>query len=243
MSLVPVSTNLPQLADPVAAALEDVSFDLYRDVHKGLRAELLGLPVLIGQADPHDQATVDVVAGRLHAFLDLLDDHAEHEEQHLGQLIARLDPTLSSRVEDEHRTVERTMDALRALADRATSSATATRRMALHRLYLTSASFASEYLAHLSTEEVEIMPLLGATVPVDELLAVNDAIVQSVAPGQMDHYLELMVPAQNPLDRTEMYIGIREGAPAEVFDHLFEVARGVLDVEASTRLHRELGGT
>lgn len=240
MSLATTNPNLPTLADPVTAALESIEFDLYRDVHKGLRAELFALPVQIGRTDPEDPDAVATVTTRLRDFLDLLDDHAEHEEEHLGPLIARSDPSLTSRVEDEHRHVERTMDVLRRIGDDLPAADPVRGRVQLHRLYLASASFASEYLAHLSTEEVEIMPLLATTTPVDELLAVNGAIVGSILPDQMDRYLRLIVPAQNPLDLAEMYAGMRAGAPPDVFDHLLEVAEGSLGRPATDRLHRDL---
>lgn len=240
MSLVATSPNLPTLVDPVTAALEAIEFDLYRDVHKGLRAELLALPVQIGRTDPEDPDAVIAVTARLHDFLELLDDHAEHEEEHLGALIARSDPSLAVRVEDEHRHVERTMDTLRRISDDLPPADPARGRVELHRLYLAAASFTSEYLAHLSTEEVEIMPLLATTTTVDELLAVNDTIVGSIPPEQMDRYLRLMVPAQNPLDRVENYSGMRAGAPPEVFDHLLEIADHALDAGSAGRLRSDL---
>lgn len=240
MSVLPVSPNLPQLADPVTASLEAVEFDLYRDVHKGLRSELLALPVEIGRADVDDRSSMTAIAERLHRFLDLLDDHAHHEESHLGALIARQAPRLATRIEDEHRIVEATMDTLRRLGDDVVRAGGDRRRTATYRLYLTSSRFVSEYLAHLSTEDVEVMPLLAATTPIDELLAVNDAIVQSIDPEQMDRYLELMVPAQNPLDRIEMYQGMREGTPTEAFAHLLDVADFALDGTAAEQLRAAL---
>lgn len=240
MSLISTSPNLPTLADPVTADFEIIEFDLYRDVHKGLRSELLALPVQIGLTDPEDLDAVIAITAGLHDFLELLDDHAEHEEAHLGELIARSDRSLAARVEDEHRHVERTMDTLRRISDTLTSADPVRGRVELHRLYLASASFTSEYLAHLSTEDVEIMPLLAATTPVDELLAVNDAIVGSVPPDQMDRYLRLMVPAQNPLDRVEMYAGMRAGAPPEAFDHMLDVAVQALDAGNADRLRADV---
>jgi hemerythrin-like domain-containing protein len=205
-----------------------------------LRAELLELPTAIGRIDPLDNDQVVATTTRLDRFLDLLDDHAEHEEAHIGGLIARSDVWLAQRVEDEHRVVEATMDVLRRLADALRTSAPETRRTGAYRLYLTASRFVSEYLAHLSTEDVEIMPMLAATVSIDELLDVNDAIVQSVPPDRMDEYLGHMVPAQNALDRTEMYLGMRTGAPPEAFDHLIGLADRLLDPTAALRLRREL---
>jgi hypothetical protein len=240
MSIVATSPNLPSLADPVAAELEAIELDIYRDVHKGLRAGLLALPVRIGRTDPEDPAAVIAVTTCVHHFLELLDDHAEHEEAHLGELIARNDPSLALRVEHEHRHVERTMDTLRRISDNLPLADPVRGRVELHRLYLATAGFTSEYLAHLGTEEVEIMPMLATSTPVDELLAVNAAIVGSIPPERMDRYLRLMAPAQNPLDRAEMYAGMRAGAPPEVFDHLLDVATDELDANSAARLRADL---
>lgn len=85
--------------------------------------------------------------------------------------------------------------------------------------------------------------MLAATIPLDELLAVNDAIVASIPPDRMDEYLGHLVPAQNPLDRTEMHSGMRAAAPPEAFEQLVGVAERVLDPAGAVRLQRELDAT
>lgn len=56
----------------------------------------------------------------------------------------------------------------------------------------------------------------------------------------MDRYLRLIVPAQNPLDRAEMYADMRAAAPPEVFDQLLDVAVETLDATLAARLRSDL---
>jgi hypothetical protein len=236
----PTRQVLPALADPAAAALEAVTFDLYRDVHKGIRAELFALTASTGRLDVADGDAVSALVARLLRFLDLLDDHATHEEQHLGRLVAGVDDALAERVAHEHRVVEATMTDLRELGAVARAAPSEARRVAVHRLYLAAASFTSEYLAHLSTEELEVMPVVAAQTPLDELLDVSARLVGSIVPADLDDYIAIIVPAQNPADRLEMIAGMREGAPAEAFAGWLDIAAEVLSAADIARLHAEL---
>ena len=47
------------------AALETVTFDIYRDIHKGIRAELFAVTHAAGRVDPHDAGAVAGVADPL----------------------------------------------------------------------------------------------------------------------------------------------------------------------------------
>ena len=234
---------LPSLSDPAAAALEDVTFDLYRDVHKGLRAEIFAVTGQTGSVDPGDDEALDALAGRTARLLHLLDDHAAHEEEFLGPLIERVDPALVARIVDEHRMVEATMDELRRLSAATLDVGSGARRTVVRRLYVVAANFTSEYLAHLSTEEVEVMPALARAIPVDELLDVNGALISQIAPADLDDYMSIIVPAQSPDERLEMYAGMRTTTPVAVFEGWLALAATTLPQDDVRRLEAGLSAS
>ena len=55
------------------------AFDLYRDIHKGIRAELFAVTAAAGSVDPGNDGAVGAVCGRWSTLVRLLASHAEHE--------------------------------------------------------------------------------------------------------------------------------------------------------------------
>jgi hypothetical protein len=210
------------------AGIEDVTFDLYRNIHKGIRHELFGVTEAIGSVDPHDDAALEATASRLQSLVALLIAHAEHEDTFVQPVIEAKLPSLASVIADDHPRLECEMAAIEVLADRAVNAAPHRRRGFVHMSYLAMASFTGAYLAHQAFEEVEVAPALFAAVGAEQLLAIDQAIVASIPPEEMGVALSLMLPAMNVEDRTELLGGIRMGAPAEVFAQVMGLAQAVL---------------
>jgi hypothetical protein len=70
--------------------------------------------------------------------------------------------------------------------------------------------------------------------PVEELIAIDQAIVATIPPEEMASGLSVMLPAMNVDDRVELLSGIREGAPLKVFAGICALAESVLTPEAWT---------
>lgn len=231
-------------ARTASAALAEVAFDLYREVHKGIRRGLFQAVELAGRVDPLDATALADSHDRLEELLHLLDVHAAHEDEYLGPLIERHLPVLAAQLHREHTELdELAIELRRQLATLATGAATATadeRRLGQHRLYLTLAEFAAAYLEHQTTEEAVVLPALGSAAGLGELMDANAALVAAITPDDLDGYMRLIVPAVNPLDLAELYGGMRAGAPAEAFAGLLDVARDGLDPRAFARLTEDL---
>ena len=100
------------------------------------------------------------------------------------------------------------------LADHAVDVCPADARLVTHRLYLGLAGFTSAYMVHQEFEELEVMPALSAALGVDELIAIDMAIVAQLTPEEMVYSASLMLPAMNVEDRVELVGGMQEGMPA-----------------------------
>lgn len=217
-----------------------VTQDLYRDIHKGIRAELFGLTLDAGCLDPSSQSARDALATRVSQAVALLVSHAEHEDTHVQPSIEVHLPALAERVEAEHLALEARLVTLEEMAnDAARALAGATARS--HRLYLELASFTGAYLEHQDVEERVIMPALEAAIGVGECVAIEHAIVGSIPPDEMGASLALMLPAMNIDDRARLLGGIRAGAPAEVFEGVWGLAASVLPASDHRALGQRLG--
>jgi hypothetical protein len=234
-----IAPTTPLIAE--TAALETVTFDIYRNIHKGIRHGLFSVTLAAGEVDPHDQPGVQAVAQRWSDLVAVLVAHAEHEDDFVQPEIARFAPAYADEIAEAHPRLEAQMAELEILADRAAESCPEQARILTHRLYLGLASFTAEYLQHQEFEEFEVMVMLSQHLTFDELLTIDNAIVASIEPDMMAACAALMLPAMNIEDQTELYEGARMGVPAEVFDGMLMLARSVLEPVRYQALTQRLG--
>jgi iron-sulfur cluster repair protein YtfE (RIC family) len=222
------------------AALETVTFDIYRNIHKGIRAGLFSVTQAAGTVDPHDADAVRGVAGRWSDMVELLVAHAEHEDDFVQPVIERFNPSYAAEIAEAHPRLECQMAELEVLADRAADACPEQARILTHRLYLGLASFTAEYLQHQEFEEFEVMVMLSQHLAFEELLAIDNAIVASIEPDMMAKSAALMLPAMNIEDQTDLYEGARAGVPPEVFQGMVMLAEMVLEPARYEALARRL---
>ncbi|MFI5043650.1 MAG: hemerythrin domain-containing protein [Acidimicrobiales bacterium] len=206
-----------------------VAHDLYRDIHKAIRAELFAVTVDAGRTAPDDLLGRRALASHVTAIMTQLVDHAEHEDAAIQPVLERELPYLAECVEIDHATLEAR---IAGLADQAASIAepgAEDGRRSLHRLYVELASFTSAYLIHQDVEEREIMPALETAIGFEAVLGLHQAIIGAIPPAELAQSLAIMLPAMNVEDRVEMLGGMAQGAPPEVFEGVWSLAGSVLE--------------
>jgi hypothetical protein len=222
-TLTPSVTDWPQPSD-----IGPVDHDTYRDVHKGLRAELFGVTQQAGTLDPGDRVGREALCNYVGSVMDILVEHAEHEDTFVQPALERHLPKLAARISFDHVTLERRIRGLRELGNAAVEAAGPVQRQAAHRLYIELASFTSAYLEHQDVEERHVMPALEAAIGFDQVLVMHHALVASIPPEKMATSLAVMLPAMNIDDQAELLGGIKAGAPAEAFAGVWGLAGSVL---------------
>jgi hypothetical protein len=227
MTITTTPTTTPLIAE--TAALDTVTFDIYRNIHKGIRNGLFSVTLAAGEVDPHDPAGVRAVADRWTDLVTVLVAHAEHEDEFVQPVIERFAPAYAAEIAEAHPRLEAQMAELEVLADRASDACPDQVRVLVHRFYLGLASFTAQYLQHQEFEEFEVMVMLSQHLSFDELLAVDNAIVASIDPEMMAKSATLMLPAMNIDDQTELYAGARQGVPPEVFQGMLMLGESVLE--------------
>jgi hypothetical protein len=214
-----------------------VAIDLYRDIHKGIRAELFGATLQAGDLDPSDRGSRLALAGRIDALVALLHGHAEHEDGHVQPAIEKVLPDAASRIVADHDLLDRRIGDIQEMSVVVAETTGTQARAVGHELYLELASFSSAYLSHQDLEERVVMPTLAAALGPDTVLGIHQAIISSIPPAEMATALAVMIPAMNVDDRTEMLGGMQAGAPPEVFAGVWGLVGSVLvsaDVAALT---------
>ncbi len=220
---------------------ELVAVDTYRDIHKGIRADLFALTGEAGRIDPSCPGDVRALAAHVDGTVAFLITHAEHEDTHVGPAMVEQLPDLAATIERDHAVLEGRLVDLRAWARDAVESPAGATRGAVQRLYVELASFTSAYLAHQDLEERVVAPELHRVLGVEGVLAIHQAILASIPPDQMGASLALMLPAMNNDDRTELLGGMQAGAPPEVFAGVWSLAGSVLEARDVAVLSARLG--
>jgi iron-sulfur cluster repair protein YtfE (RIC family) len=233
------STTTPLTAE--TAALDQVTFDMYRNIHKGIRNGLFSVTLEVGQVDPHDAEAVRAVANRWTDMVRVLVAHAEHEDEFVQPVIERFSPEYAAEIAETHPRLEAQMAELEVLADRAADACPEQARLLTHRLYLGLASFTAEYLQHQEFEEFEVQVMLSRHLSFEELVGIDQAIVASIEPDLMAKSGALMLPAMNIEDQTELFAGAQAGAPPEVFQGMLVLADSALEPARARLLRSRLG--
>jgi len=200
--------------------------DLYRDIHKGLRAELFALTTSAGSLDPSNRCDRAALADHVAAVSAILESHAHHEDLIVEPALEAHLPQLAEKIAADHIELEARFAFANQLAADVVD-ATDPRRLG-HLLYLELSGFTSAYLAHQIVEERVVMPSLEQAIGPDGVIGLHIAILSSIPPEEMAAGLAMMLPAMNLDDRAEMLTGMRMSAPPEAFGAVVGLARSVL---------------
>jgi hypothetical protein len=218
-----------------------IPFDLYREVHKGLRLALFDLTVALGRTDCSTAAGRADAAQRAQQVLHLLHAHHGHEDMFIQALVDLHAPRLAEVVEAGHVETDQDLVEIETLLERLTASTGGDAVAAGLDLYRFVALFTARYLAHMALEEGAVMSALRDAMSVAELFAVEMALRSSVAPPLMVEFMSIMLPAMNLDERTAMLGGMHAGAPTEVFSLFRAAAEAALPADDFAAVATRIG--
>jgi len=204
-----------------------VVLDLYRGIHKGIRAELFAVVGEAGRVDASDEQGLAALDGQVRAVANLLEVHAATEDQHIGPVLDEHVPVIAERIAADHESFGHRVGSLCNLATEV-RGVSGNRNDAVHELYIELASFTGTYLLHQDLEERVINPALEDAIGVDGMLSIHHAVIANMPPQELITGLSVMLPAMNIEDRTAMLGGIKASAPAPAFAAVWSLAGSVL---------------
>lgn len=198
-------------------------YDMYRLIHKGLRALSAEVLVDCARLDAADLSAVDTQVGRVRYLLDFCQGHLEHEDRHVHPAMEARAPGSTATVAADHLHHGEVLASLRAACDRLEAALPADRADAAHALYLELSVFVGENLVHMHMEETHNNAILWDCYSDDELRAIEGALVADLTPAEMTQTLRWMVPAATPDERAAFLSGLRQAVPMAVFDELLGI--------------------
>jgi hypothetical protein len=228
MTTITATTRFTAVEPVVEPDFGIPAVDLYRDIHKGIRAELFAVTSTAGSIDPSDRCDRSALSDHISSVAGVLESHAHHEDVVIDPVLERHLPDVAGVINDDHVRLERAFASIVDLGSAIVDTVGNEQRRLLQLLHLDLARFTSSYLAHIDLEERVVMQRLPELLGIDEIAAMHGAIVSSIPPDEMARSLAFMLPAMNIDDRAELLGGIRLGAPPEAFEATMGLARSVL---------------
>jgi len=216
-------------------------FDLYTEVHKGLRRELCSWIGRLGRLNAENREDIAQARSDFDGLAALLATHAGHEEKWVHPYLAKCAPELSDDLEREHEETDVLFDAAADAFDSLAESSTAESWGLQQELYRKFSVFTGQYLTHLAREENEAMRVLQEHHSDDELMALSGQLLGSIPPDVMAKFLTVMIPAMSVKERVIMLGGMKETAPPPAFEGVCGLAANVLSPAEWTDVRGRVG--
>jgi iron-sulfur cluster repair protein YtfE (RIC family) len=187
--------------------------DLFTTPHKAVRYLLSNLLVSMGSTSFEDAEEVAAITTQLSMVLWAIDDHITHEDRHVRPALVRRAESTIATLDEEHEQHREQVAELRALAKSLHQADGPLARLVLGRtLYLHYSVFVAEALAHMAYEERVVAPLLERIFSQEELAAMHQRIVASIAPADMATWLQAILPSLNRVERAKLDAQLAEVA-------------------------------
>jgi len=211
-------------------------YDIYAFIHKGLRAFMAHTLVRVGRLDVHDATELAEVSEELSALLRVLRNHVRHENEFVHAAMEARAPGSTRFIADDHLQHLAELDRLGHMLQRLPGDAALAQG-----LYRALAQFTAENFEHMQHEETDHNAVLWAHFRDDELLALEHRIVASLTPEESAWSMRWMLPHLTPAERAALLGGMRQSAPADVFDGLLGGLRPLLGGRDWRKLSTALG--
>lgn len=216
-------------------------FDIYAFIHKGLRAHLMHTLSTLGRCDWQDCGEARAALAELQGLLAFCRSHIAREDELVHPALEQRRPGATRYSSAAHRLHRQAMDELDSLAEQVIHLPMLRRGDLTHRLYRRVARFVAENFEHMEQEERDNNRLLWETHSDAELIALEQRIVASLSPDEMQHVLYWMLPALNPEERAGFLLELRAKVPTELFTATLDTLGPQLSPRHHARLDAALG--
>jgi hypothetical protein len=211
-----------------AAARATPRYDMYAGIHKALRAFMGDTLAMVGRCDWQDEIDASRTLAQLGELLAVCEVHVHDENVFVHPAIEARRPGVSARVAGEHEHNLEEIHALRHAAAELGRLRGAARGPAAHALQLELALFVAANFVHMNHEETVHNAALREVYTDAELAAIEAELVATIPPEAMELIAPWMLRNLCHQERVALLSGMREGAPAEVFEGMLALAASQL---------------
>jgi hemerythrin-like domain-containing protein len=199
--------------------------DLFTTVHKALRALIYHLSSMLQTADYTDERATKACLAALEHFLELLHEHAMHEDRTIFAETHKFEPAMIDELEKEHHQIDTHLDQVHKSIARVQAAATDHERIeAGDALNRSVNDFIAFYLGHLSHEESTVLPATWKHFNDEQLIAMRLDVQRSTPPARFAEWMRWMFPAMNINELVGMFKGLKAHAPQPFYEAMCQVA-------------------
>jgi len=215
-------------------------YNVFNNIHKGLRAMLYDTASMIQRTD-FSRQTAAVTVNRVNWVMDIFDEHAHHEDLHLLPLAFKNNESLAKEFEQEHEVDQRLSDDLRGASKAWLQASSDLERAATGQaIFYAFNEFIAFNLYHMNKEENVLLLNLWNHYSDQDLLAAENAIIQSIDPATLMEESKWMMRSISNPEIIGWLTGIRHGAPPPVFDIYFSLAKQEVGEERFAEIEKAL---
>jgi hypothetical protein len=216
------------------------TYDIYRNIHKALRACLADTMLRLGRLDCEDDAEVRTVLEQVRSVAAFMAGHLFHEDCFVHPALEARRPGSAAVTAHEHADHDAMCRRLIVLAATAELARGGDRVALVRQLYQRVSLFLAESITHMHMEETDNNAVLWATHTDAELASLERAIVDSLTPDEKAASMRWMIPALSPQERAALLQGVRRGVPPPVFAGMLEGVRDLLGAADRDKLEAAL---
>ena len=227
--------------------------NLFRPIHKGIRAMIYELGLRLGITDFRDIRESNEVAAQLrrdlsvttsNCILCLLQTHSSHEERDFFAAVRPFDPELVTMMMTEHGEIVRRIVSLGKTCDELLPVTDPARRIEVgDRLALEANDLFAFYLAHLNNEEATLVPVMWERFTDEQLRILRAAFYNHIPLERFEEWMRWTIPALNSNELEVLLAGMKTDPPPNRFTDAMRVAAGTLDEPRWSQLKVRIGET
>jgi hypothetical protein len=200
-------------------------FNIFNQIHKGLRALLFETALRLQQTDFTNPEQTEPLLEQIQQTLDIFDKHANHEDQAILPVIHQYEPALVDAFEKEHEADHALAEKLRSLLDSFEKASTPAEQINIgHALLHAFTGFTSFNLDHMAKEETVLNERLWRYYSDAELMALSQKIIASIPPAEMEFSSAWIMRGLSNNEITAWLKAVQTNAPESIFNNLFSIA-------------------
>lgn len=207
-------------------------YNIFNQIHKGLRVLLFDTATVLQQTDFTDLAQTDLAIEKVNKVLEMFKNHGDNEDEYILSLLKNADPGIASRFEEEHEIDENAARHLQSIIDYLLNTTDTNLRLETGRnLCYSFNEFVAFNLYHMNKEEIHLNPLLWNLYTDDQIRAISMRVVEKISPEENAFASYWMIKGMNNIEIAEWLKAVRAGAPPEAFQGLMQIAEIELHVK------------
>ena len=206
--------------------------DLFTFIHKALRSLIYNAGVKLQTADFNNKPESDSIISLLKHDLDLLHEHADHEDNIIFPEVKNEEPEMIEVLGNEHKEIGKKLNGIHNLINKIADEIDDAKRLnlgiELNTLYN---DFAASYLAHMNHEEATVLEASQKYLNDEELIGIRTRIQTKIPPERYRIWLDWMLRSANVSELTGMLGAMKTSAPKPVFENIISTAEKIIESE------------